>query len=267
MLYAIPTTVLVPVLLALLFGVTILGARRGRRRSAHVSEAERAQVSALQASLMGLLALLVGFSFSLALSRFDDHSVSVVNEANAIGTTWLRSDLLAGTDRDALRSALADYAASRLKTTGMTLTDEARYDTEVQTSAAVFRTAWKIAADANRIKPNEATGAVVSALNDMIDSFSVLDANLHRHVPEAVLYLLIASLLFLGWVIGLSAGENGMFPPLPVMVLMVLIVLLLALIFDLDRPRRGMLTVDQTPLVTTATQILTEAGRAPLAGN
>jgi hypothetical protein len=263
LLYAIPTIVLIPIMLIMLFAVIALGGRYGQSLSSLVSEAEKLQVSAMQGSLMGLLALLVGFSFSLALSRFNDRSVAVVTEANAIGTAWLRSDLLEGPAKAALQSALADYAAARLAEGQYDITRSEIRKIELEKEAAAFKTAWTIATTAARANPNPVTVALVTALNDMTDSFSSHEASLNRHVPEIVLILQFVTLLFLGWIVGYSSGESGYGPTTPMLVMMALNVLLLALVLDLDRPRRGIIQVDQTPMVIVTTQILFEAGRMP----
>ena len=266
-LHDVPTILLTPALLVLLFLMIVFGTRSGKRRIKISNEAEKDQVAALRSSLMGLLALIVGFSFSLALGRFDDRSIALVTEANAIGTAWLRTDLLDGPDRDALRSALADYAQSRLSESHINLTQETARENELEKSAAAFKSAWAIATEAARKTPNPATVAVVTALNDVIDSQSSYEASLKRYVPGGVLFLLLLTLLFLGWVVGYCAGEEGGSPPIPMWLMLVLIVLLLALILDLDRPRRGIMVVDQTPMITAITNILVEAGRIPAGSN
>lgn len=212
---------------------------------------------------MGLLTLIVGFSFSFELGRFDDRSIKRVEESNAIGTVWLRTDLLSGAERDAPRSALADYAQSRLAEGSIRMTEEGDRARELEKSAAAFKSAFTIAAEATQEAPNPAMVSMVSALNDMTDSFSSNDAALNRHVPGFVLALILVMLLFLGWVVGYCAGEEGGSPPIPKWIMMVLIVFLLALILDLDRPWCGLIRVDQTPLVATLTGILVEVGRIP----
>ncbi len=70
------------------------GYRIGRKRQRSVDEAFKTHVNSIAAALLGLLALLLGFTLSLSLTRFDTRSAAVVAEANAIGTTWLRAQLL-----------------------------------------------------------------------------------------------------------------------------------------------------------------------------
>ena len=265
--YAIPTALLALGLLALALGMIALGGRIGRQRAKLLPKGEGSQVSALRASLLGLLALLVGFSFSLAMERYNDRSAAVVTEANAIGTAWLRTDLLEGADREALRGALADFAASRLRASDLTLYQAETLGLEAQKTDAAFAAAWKIASDAARKMPNPATMAVAAALNDMTDSYASHEAAMHRHVPGIVLALLAVTLAFLAWVVGFASGEAQERTPAPMLMMVGLIVLLLSLILDLDRPRRGLIHVDQTAMITAATHILAEAGRAPTSSN
>jgi hypothetical protein len=193
--------------------------------------------------------------------------VAQVAEANAIGTAWLRADLLEGAARDDLRGALADYAQSRLAAGAIPLTDPVARLAEGKTSEAAFTRAWAFATAAARQAPNPATVALVTALNEVADSFSRRDAALNRHVPELVLLLLTATFLFLGWVLGYSSGLSGERPPTPLVVMVVLIVLLLTMILDLDRPRRGIIQVDQSSMIAVVHFVLTEAGRPVPASN
>ena len=85
-----------------------IGVRRGRRKKAIATEAIT-QANAVLASMLGLLALLLAFTFSAALQRFDDRSQTVVAEANAIGTAYLRALLLPAGMRDEVRALLRQY--------------------------------------------------------------------------------------------------------------------------------------------------------------
>jgi hypothetical protein len=238
-----------------------LGAAAGRTRAARTTPEGKAQISALQASLLGLLALLLGFSLSLALGRYESRSAAVVTEANAIGTAWLRTDLLPEPSRKEVRAALADYVAIRAKAGSVTLDDDAMRAEKRGEAEAAFARTWKIASAIARTAPNPATVAMANALNDMTDAFGERDAELDRHVPEPVLYLLALAFIFLGWMMGFAPHVAGERPPLSVGVMIALIVLLLFVIIDLDRPRRGFIEVDQTAMRSIAASIAAEMAR------
>ena len=74
----------------------------------------RSHINSVQASLLGLLTLIIGFTFSVALQHFDARSIAVVSEANAIGTTWLRSEMLNPDTRAAVRDLLRRYVDTRM---------------------------------------------------------------------------------------------------------------------------------------------------------
>lgn len=241
----------------------LVGTKLGKARSAKTSAEGRAQASALQGSLLGLLALLLGFSFSLALGRYDDRSAAVVNEANAIGTAWLRTDLLPEPARGQLRAALKDYGQARLAAGQINLTQASDRSGFVATSDADFARAWAIASTAARETPNPASVSVIAALNDMIDAFSSRDAALNRHVPEPVLVLLFTTFLFLGWVLGYSTRVAGERPSPPMLAMVLLIIMVMTVILDLDRPRRGIITVNQTAMENTIATITKEQALDP----
>ena len=260
-LYNIDTTYLMIGMLVCMALAIFLGAAAGRARAERTTPEGKAHISALQASLLGLMALLLGFSLSLALGRYDSRSAAVVTEANAIGTAWLRTDLLPEPGRKEVRAALADYVAIRAQAGSVTLVDDATRAQKRGEAEAAFARTWEIASAIARTDPNPATVAVTNALNDMTDAFGNRDAELDRHVPEPVLYLLALTFIFLGWMMGFAPRVAGERPPRTMAAMIVLIVLLLFVIIDLDRPRRGLIEVDQTAMRSLAASISAEMAR------
>lgn len=94
--------------------------------------------------------------------------------------------------------------------------------------------------------------AFATSLNEVSDTLAARNAAINRHVPELVLVLLFATFIMLGGVAGYSSAISGVRPGVPLYALMILIVVLVFLIIDLDRPRRGLIEVDQSALVSTA---------------
>src|SRR5690242_12223505 len=106
---ALLSDLLVALALLILFLIALeLGFRRGRRAAAADPQASP-QVSAVLGALLGLLGLLLAFSFAAAGTRFLERQDLIVTEANAIGTAYLRADMLSAPHREALRTALKDY--------------------------------------------------------------------------------------------------------------------------------------------------------------
>ncbi len=250
---------------AILFASMIVAVQAGyrvaRRRRTPAGEADKAHVGAIQASLLGVLALLLGFTFSLSLQRFDNRSDAVVDEANAIGTTWLRAELLPEAVRGPVRQRLGHYVDLRVRTGAVTMVDEAERADLLARCQGDLDELWSLAVqaaaeDANPVR----TGLFIQALNEMIDSFGRRDAALNRHVPEIVLFVLYGTFLMTGIIMGYAAGHAGHRPSVVAHVMIALIVMVVFIIIDLDRPRRGLIEVDQKAMVDLQAMI----GAAPV---
>jgi len=109
---------------------------------------------------------------------------------------------------------------------------------------------WGCARKAAKEDNNPVTsGLFIQSLNETIDSYGRREAALNRHVPEIILFLLYGTFLMTGGIIGYSAGIAGHRPAMISYILVALIVVLAFIIADLDRPRRGLIKVDQTSLI------------------
>lgn len=252
LMYDIPSYIIASGLFVLMLGTVQLGVAAGRRLRSGETEESKDQSNAVQGSLLGLLALLLGFTFSLSLGRFDQRSVEVVNEANAIGTAWLRTDLLGEERRSEARTLLHQYADLRVEAAGISSSDLEGRNELITQAEMVFADLWRLASDEAREVRTPVAMAFASSLNDMIDTLATRDAAIGRHVPELVMFLLFATFIMLGGVVGYSSAISNVRPGVPVHALMVLIVILVFLIIDLDRPRRGLIEVDQSKLISVA---------------
>lgn len=225
------------------------GFRFGLRRSDQSDEADKTHVSSLQAAVLGLLALLLGFTFFMATSRYDARKLLVLEEANAIGTTHLRSRFLPIEQRRAAHELLRAYVSTRLAFYSAGI-DSARLEKANNDSARIEGELWALALEAAAQDPRSLpTRLFIESLNDVIDAHEKSRIALDNHVPEAVLYLLlivsITSLGLLGYGCGLARrrrfASNALFA--------LLIVLVLVIILDIDRPRRGLIEVPQDSLI------------------
>jgi hypothetical protein len=238
--------------LALLMALAVeVGYRIGSRHRASVGETARSQIGAIQGATLGLLALLLGFTFSLALDRHDARSRALVEEANALGTAWLRLDLVAAPAGDSLRAQLDAYIRQRITTTALPQNEHARHAEYAQREAAQQAALWREAATLAR--PDSGTappfGALfVAAVNQAIDAHGLHRAALERHVPNVVMLLLLLSFVVSGGIVGYASGVHGHRSLVSTYLMLGLIVVLVYLIVDLDRPRRGLITVDPSPI-------------------
>lgn len=225
------------------------GYRLGLQRHAHESDSSRAHLNSILAANLGVLALLLGFTFSLSMQRFESRSKAVVDEANAIGTTVLRAQLLPDGIRDDVQHLLRRYVEVRAEAAATRLDNAYEREAQLVEARRLQDALWSAArrtgeADA-RVIPS---GLFIQAVNELIDSFGRRTAELDRHVPEIVMILLYGTLLMTGLIIGYTAGTTGRRASFGSYILTGLIVLLVFVIVDLDRPRRGLITVDHTPL-------------------
>lgn len=249
MLWSVSEWVLVPVLIASFFAVIELGYRLGLRRSGSADRAEEGHVSALVAAMLGLLALLLGFTFFMAVSRFDTRKALVLDEANAIGTTWLRARFLPSGQVEPAQALLQRYVSARLAFYDAGI-DPARLAAANTDATRIETELWALALAAADHDPRAVpTGLFVESLNDMIDLQEKRQTALDNHVPEAVILLLAlvsgAALGLLGYGCGLARRRRLVSN----MVFALLIVLVLATILDIDRPRRGLIQVSQDSML------------------
>jgi hypothetical protein len=232
------------------------GYRLGRRAEKRTDESSRAHVGAIQASLLGVLALLLGFTFSLSLQRFDNRSEAVVDESNAIGTAYLRAQLLHDTMRGEVMTLLRRYVDLRVQAGSIALDEEAQRETVIAKTNKVLDDLWGYARRAAGEDGRAVmAGLFIQSLNELIDSYGRRDAALTRHVPELVLFLLYGTFLMTGGVVGYAAGVSGHRVSIVTYILVILIVVLTFIIIDLDRPRRGLIRVSQNSLIELGTAI------------
>jgi len=251
MTYDIPSGLIAVMLLVAMVIAMEIGYRLSRRTRGLPTAVSRRNVNAMQSSILGILALLLAFSISISLQRFDQRSEQVVDEANAIGTAYLRTQLLRPAARAELQPMLRDYLALRVKDTSMTTVSGEKRDVVLDAAEKAQGELWAGAVRAAEVDPSPVTsGLFIQAINEMIDSYGRRDAGLNRHVPEVVLFLLYAALVMTGAVVGINSGLSGHRPSRGSSLAMVLLVVALVfLIVDLDRPRRGLIRVSHAPLI------------------
>lgn len=248
--YGIDAWLIAGALLVAMLLVIEAGYRFGRAHEREEPATAKAHVNAIQASLLGILALLLGFTFSSALARYDARSTAVVDEANAISTAWQRADLLPAAHREGAREALRDYLDIRIVANDLGLDNhEGLTALRVDTAAAQARL-WDVARRAAQADPGMVrTGLFAESVNALVDAYVRRNAALDRRVPEVVLFLMMATFLMAGVVVGFATGVAGHRPSLASHMMVALIALLVFIILDLDRPRRGLVQVDDRSLL------------------
>ena len=227
-----------------------IGLRLGRRGRATTTDSVKSQVNAALASMLGLLALLLGFTFSLALHRYDDRSQYVVAEANAIGSTYLSSQLLPAGARDEAQDLLRQYLDLRIQEGHVSLAETAKRESLMLQENQMALEIWGRAMNAMEQDPRPiSTGLFVQSVNRLIEARNSRNAALNRHVPEIALLLLFATFVLTAATLGYASGIAGHRVTPPAFISVVLIMIVVYLIIDLDRPRRGFVRVPQDSML------------------
>ena len=241
-------------IVAILFSLILLANEAGYRIGKHYQNKTdvdiKTQTNTIQAGTLGLLALILGFTFNMALERFNSRSESVIQEANAIGTTLLRTKLLPQPYDSVAHSLLQKYINLRLQ---LSNTDYAMVTEQEHLDEATKKLQseiWINAVRAARIDPRPVTtGFFITALNNMIDAHGERNALLQLHVPEVILFLLFIVFITAGALMGYASGLGQKRTFIPSMMMTFLISLVVFIIIDLDRPKRGIIKVNQASML------------------
>jgi hypothetical protein len=202
-------------------------------------------IGSLEAAVFALLGLLIAFTFSGALTRFDGRRAQVVQEANAIGTAWLRLDLLPAKAQPKLRQSFKAYVDSRIATYRK-LPDVKAAQQELAHSAELQQEIWNQAVAATQLpgaRP-QAMVLLMPALNDMFDITTTRIAATQLHPPGIIYAMLIALSLVAGLLAGYqSAGEKG-YAWIHKIAFATIVALTVYVILDVEYPRLGFVRID-----------------------
>jgi hypothetical protein len=202
----------------------------------------------VQAAVLGLLALLLAFTYSQAAGRFEMRQRLLVEEANAIGTVRLRADFLPEPARSQFRQALREYTAGRVAREEARL-DVAALQQQIRASEDLQGRMWStVTGSLQGRAPTPLDALLLGELNHLIDLHTTRWAAYEYRVPAAVLLLLgLVSLLAMA-LMGLSFGQADRGGLLLLVVLATIIAAVALLILDLDHSHRGWTRLSQTSL-------------------
>lgn len=249
--YQINSIVIALLLFILIFLANEVGHFVGRRFVKRANDDIKSQTNGIQAGILGLLALLLGFTFSMAIQRFDDRTQSVINESNAIGTVLLRTKLLPRDYPAKTRELIQSYIDLRLEASKLDVTAPEEQKRVIRQTGEKQEELWAKAVEAVDIDPRPVTtGMFVSALNDMIDAQGKRNALTKMHVPEVIFYLLFIVFIAAGALMGYARGLSTRTSRLPIVIFTFLIVMVVFIIIDLDRPKRSLIQVNQESMMS-----------------
>ena len=233
-------------LFAVVFGATLAGIAVGRSQR-HRSEQLREPFAALQAALLGVVGLLLAFGLAMAVGRYETRRAAVVDDANAIGTTYLRAQTLPEPLRSRSLNRLVAYTDVSLRLSRAVPGSSAARRAGLA-AGRLQRELWALGGRALDAAPRDSAPRLyVETLNEMIDMQTVRVAALNNRVPPAVLVLEIAGAAIALGLLGVYLAVVGQ-GVLTVVLAAALVTLLLLVTFDLDRPTRGIIRVPSAPL-------------------
>ena len=195
-------------------------------------------------AVLGLLALLIGFTFSLALQRYDARRELVIAEAAALGTTWLRSDLLEAAPRQQLRQVLRRYVDNRVAF-GAAIDAEAERQIYRQ-SEALQGELWDTLVEVvGPFRTTPLAALLVSSTNESLDLAASRIATRQAHIPVRILRILVLYAVIAAGMVGYQQPRHRQSS----LLMFVLITLGVTLVIDLDHPVAGWISVPQTPML------------------
>src|SRR5262245_20211500 len=239
-LWALFIVILLIVLLSVEFGYRLGKYRRSRRE-----EEKEAPLGTMVGATLGLLAFILAFTFGLAAARFDTRRQVLLDEANAIGTTYLRAGMLPERGEE-VRRLLRDYLAVRLEVMRSRKVSEG-----IRRSEDIQQEVWTEAETVGSKNPNSiVVGLFVQSLNQMIDLHAArMQAGLRSRIPGAIWLGLFAvaalSLTAMGYLEGMAGTRRS----LAIIAVAIAFSVVIELIADLDRPQEGILKVSQQALL------------------
>ena len=249
-LYIVPLPLIFVGSLVLIWGASEVGWRLGAR-----SGAESTNIGTLESATIGLLALLVGFTFAMALSRFEARRDAVVQEANAIGTTALRARFLPEPHRTESFKLLREYVTVRIDAFqgGHSFSE---LKASIKRSDAIQEALWQQAMTvAEKDKALVPTGHFIQSLNQMFDSQGIRLGVLRNQIPSVVLVVLNVLAAAAGGFVGYANAIDPRLSRLPGIIMGLLISLVLYVIADLDRPNSGFTQNNQQAMLDVAESI------------
>ena len=252
------------VFLVLMLATTELGFRLGCVNKRKTCETTKSEISVLQGGIIGVLGLLLGFTLAMAVSRFEERKQLVVEESNAIGTSFLRAQFVPDPEGKEISSRLRDYLDTRLQYSSVSKELDERQKAARVRAAQLQDELWSRAAAFAQQDPRSVTaGLLLTSLNTVIDVEAARSASTMNHVPETIILVValvaLLSAVLVGYLFGLGAQRHL----LSTATLAAAITAVLFVIVDLDRPDRGLIRINQQPLIDVQARLHGAMSKTP----
>jgi hypothetical protein len=245
-----------PILLLLVSFCTLwlsarLGATRFKKLRSQVGEM-KGEFDVIQGATLTLLALIIGFTFSMAVGRYEQRKNYEEAEANAIGTQYLRAGILPAPDAEKVRSLLLSYLDQRVLF--YTTRDERQLEQINARTAELQAKLWSAVLVPASAAPTPLSALALAGMNDVLNSQGYTQAAWWNRIPRAAWLLMIVTAICANLMIGFMAkradSERGLLLIMPLMV-----AIALALISDIDSPRGGVIQLQPQNLQALAVSL------------
>lgn len=210
-----------------------------RRRQMNVDEKAQEDRDMVVTATLTLLGLIIGFSFSMAIGRYDQRKNYEETEANAIGTEWVRAELLPASDAAAVKRLLKEYLNERIvfyEASHSELPPINQRTADLQTKL------WSAVSGPVKVDPTPVAALIASGMNDVLNSQGYTQAAWWNRIPPGAWILMVAIAVCSNFLVGYGthSTSNGF---LRFLVLPVVLSIAFFMIADIDSPRRGVIRV------------------------
>ena len=230
----------------LMFITFEIGYQISRRSKGIKEEVEPATLTPMIGGLIGVLGFMLAFTFSIATGQFSQRKQYVLEEANEIGTAYLRADLIDTEYKTEVKQLLRQYVDTRLQAVNST-----NINNELRKSVEIHSLLWSEVSAAALARPNTNTSMMVQSINKIIDLHEMrVTAGLRNRIPISIWITLTAIAIMTMTTIGIKAGftkPRGLVAVIPMILAFAALTLL---IVDLNRPQKGLFKVGQESLIS-----------------
>ncbi len=221
-----------------------LGWRLGRRRLASLGENGQAGLGTVEGAVFGLMGLLIAFTFTSAATRFYDRRDIMIQQVNAIGTAWLRLDLLNDSSRSELRELFRRYVDTQLEVVANVSDQDATADALARLAALQGQIWTMVMSAVETDKSQPLAQVLLPPINDMFDLATTRFLATRQHPPMAVIVMLGLLILVSAVMAGFGMAKARHQSPLHLFGFATIMALSIYLILDLEYPRLGLMRID-----------------------
>jgi len=213
---------------------------------------ESKMTAAVVGGMLGLMAFMMAFTIGIVINQHGERKAMVVEEANAIGTAWLRAGLLEEPDLSAARPLLREYTEIRIATAN----DPSLFDAVVTRSEEIHNELWAIMEESvHRGYESDIMGLAISSVNDVIDVHSSRLFAFSLRLPKVLGFLLLVATVLSFLLVGVASSADRKRDTAAIIIFALVFAAVMIVIVDLARPQEGLLTVPQTAMTDLLRQI------------